>query len=250
MALAAAPDRQIAWNMAARRQASSPYPAVIDRHTGTRICYDPDVVAENVVRQIASGDYERLESELVRRVVRPGDTVLELGAGIGFISALVCRHCRVGSYMAVEPDPRMLPLIRETHRVNGIVGVDLLSAVVTSDPALLAAGTAAFRADRDLRGSHLARWDETGTISVAVVDLQPILRERAISMIIADIEGAEASLFANADLSAVARVFIEVHPQFIGPPGIAALFDQLHGQGLIYDPDRSRGRVVTFCRAG
>ena len=91
-------------------------PAVI-RHVGVRLALDRQIPPE--IREfLYSGEYERGEIKAIRRLLRPGDVVMELGTGIGFVS-LVCARC-VGAdrVFSFEANPALEPLIRRNYELN------------------------------------------------------------------------------------------------------------------------------------
>ena len=61
-----------------------------DPNYGIKIAIDPLLVSSTIVETISSGGYELVEARLVLQTVRADDRVLELGAGLGFLTALVC----------------------------------------------------------------------------------------------------------------------------------------------------------------
>ena len=73
-------------------------------------------------------------SEQIPAIVRPGDRVLEIGAGIGFISTLLAREKRVARVIAVEANPDLLAYMTRLHGVNHVRKVRRLNAVLTNEP--------------------------------------------------------------------------------------------------------------------
>lgn len=67
-------------------------------------------------------------------------------------------------------------------------------------------------------------------------------------MLICDIEGAEVDVIPEMDLSGVRAAIIELHPQWIGSKGVAAVFNAMMQAGLVYFPKWSNAKVVTFRR--
>ena len=59
------------------------------------IPFDPAVITPAIGRAIREGRFEAEESRQIPHIVRPGDRVLEIGAGIGFISTLIARQRRM-----------------------------------------------------------------------------------------------------------------------------------------------------------
>jgi protein arginine N-methyltransferase 1 len=59
-------------------------------------------------------------TEALRRAIRPGCTVLDIGTGTGFFAMLACR-LGAGKVYAIEPDD-IIDLAREAARANGYAG--------------------------------------------------------------------------------------------------------------------------------
>jgi FkbM family methyltransferase len=152
------------------------------------------------------GRYERAESGVLREVLKPTDRVLELGAGIGFLSTLCCKVLGDSSrVMAVEADPRMEESIRATYAANGVQPT-LLMAAVSSDDVPMAIDR---REDFWSTRTYLVPRDDSEM--VAGVGLGTLLERHAPTVIVCDIEGAEVALTLTKDLPGVRSVLIETH---------------------------------------
>ncbi len=76
-----------------------------------------------------SGEFEPTTVAMLRRLVKPGDTVFDVGANIGYLS-LVLRTCvedggRVASF---EPMPLMAERLRANIELNGFTNIEAVSA--------------------------------------------------------------------------------------------------------------------------
>jgi FkbM family methyltransferase len=215
---------------------------------GVTFPLDPSVVTPAIRAAILSGRFEAEEASQIPRIVRPGDRVLEIGAGIGFISSLLARDPRVSAVIAVEANPHLLDYMGRLHAQNDIRKVRRLNAVLTNGTA----ATATFYLRRDFWMGSLSPEPNAFTASVEVptMNLDALLREEAIDLIVCDVEGAEADLFDRADLAGVDRIFVETHDHVTGLSGVRRLFDTMQAQGFVYDPRHSTGSVVLFQRLG
>ena len=88
------------------------------------------VITPAILTAILSGRYEANEARFLPEIVEPGDRVLEIGAGIGVISTLLARLPEVAHIVAVEANPRLIPMIREVHALNGVSGVTLINTIL------------------------------------------------------------------------------------------------------------------------
>ena len=210
---------------------------------------DDVVLIDNTIRNaIIGGGYKATEASLLLEIVTPEDSVLELGAGLGFITTLLSIRCRPGSYQAVEADARLIPMIRRTLALNNASEIHLLNAVLTEDPGKLAHGSVFFKIGNNFCESHVT--DEDTGRSVPTFSLNAALRERAVTVLIVDIEGGELDLFTHADLSTVRAVNVELHPRRIGREGIRKVLSDLNAQDFIYDARHSSHAVITATRPG
>lgn len=223
------------------------YPETLLQTGGVTIPFDPEVISPAVLAAILEGRFEAREARRIGEIVEPGDRVLEIGAGIGFISTLLSRERRVASVLAVEANPRLMDYMTRLHQRNRVRKVRRLNVVLSNAEA---PGTATFYVRRDFwMGSLLPGPNPyVDAVDVPTRNLSALLREEAISLIVADVEGAETFLFDGTDLSGVDRVFLEVHDHLTGLAGVGDVFRTLAGHGFVYDPRHSEGSVVLFRR--
>lgn len=213
---------------------------------GLRFPKDPQVLQGRARRLIRTGEYEAKEAEAALRMVQPGDRVLELGAGIGFMSALVSVKCGAARVDAFEANPQLLPYIARVHAANGVDTVTVHNALLAAEdgppvPFYLRKNFLASSMDRDS--------DPDTVVDRALVPrraIMPVLQSLRPDVLICDIEGAEAHLLPAADLSCLRVAILELHPQWIGQAGVQAVFDTFHRAGLTYWPKASLGKVVCF----
>jgi FkbM family methyltransferase len=195
---------------------------------------------------LRTGAYELKEAEAVKRMVGPEDVVLELGGGIGYISTLLSKTCGARAVHSFEANPGLLDYMAEMHRVNGVTNV-------TVHHALLAPRKGKPRPFYVRQNFLASSMDETGgnvvdVVEVEVRGLNTTLREIRPTFLVCDIEGAEAALLPAGDWSGLRGAVIELHPQWIGSDGVAAVFDAMQRAGLTYFPRASNGKVVAFKR--
>lgn len=213
---------------------------------GVSVPYDPAVITPPIAAALRAGCYEAEEAAQIPMIVAPGDVVLEIGAGIGFISTLVARQPGLAKIFAFEANPALMPFMARLHAENHVTGVERVNAVLCNAPE----ASMKFYQRRDFWMGSLAPGPEPydAAIAVPVVNLNAFLAREAVSLIICDIEGAEKWLFGEADLGGVDRLYIELHDHITGLGGIAALFAHMGAHGFAYDPRHSCGAVVLFRR--
>jgi len=193
--------------------------------------------------------YEAKETRAALRSIDAGDRVLELGAGIGYMSALLMKHRAPLAYTAYEANPWLIDYIAAVHAANAIEGVSVHNAVLGA-----ADGEETFHLRPNFLASSLSPGPGDGAggvIGTARVRRRAVteaVEEAAPTALICDIEGGEADLLARADLSSLRVAIIELHPQITGPAGVRRVFEACLGAGLGYHARGSHAKVVTFLR--
>ncbi len=215
---------------------------------GVRIPFARAIVTVNILDAISSGRFEAEESRQIPWIVRPGDRVLEVGAGIGFISTLLDRQPEVEKVIAVEANPLLMDFMAQVHAENGVGKVRRLNGILTNEPV----SAVSFYLREDFwMGSLLPGPNPYhATVEVPALRLNDMLRDERISLIVCDVEGAEVTFFDDADLSCVDRIFLELHDHVTGLLKIGDLFHKLAAKGFVYDPRCSEGSVVLFQKVG
>ena len=216
---------------------------------GVRIPFHPQIVTPVIERPLRKGKYEGGECLAVEAVVGPGDRVLELGSGLGLVSTIAAMKDGVGEVRTFEANPDLIPVIRETHQLNNVVGkIEVTNGVVTRGDA---PPKLTFYRRPDFWASSLSPnpGGVVDTVDVATHDLDQVLATLAPTVIVSDIEGGELDLFEGADLSSARYVIMEIHPRVYGAEGVKRIFDYMSDKGFGYSPKISRGgTVVTFER--
>lgn len=193
--------------------------------------------------------YERKECDAVMRVVREGDTVLELGAGIGYMSTLLVSQAKAQKVVSYEANPTLIDYIASVHAANDVSHrTEVRNALLTpegGDPVPF------YIRKNFLASSMDGSVEQQGIIDTAMIPqhaIAPVLAEVKPDVLVCDIEGAEAEVLAAGDWSCLRAAIIELHPQWIGQSGVQAVFDTMHRAGLTYFPKASEQKVVTFRR--
>lgn len=217
---------------------------------GVLIQAPSDVITPTIAEALTTGTYEAEEARIVARSLKSRDRVLEIGSGLGFVSTLIARDDRVDSLIAVEADPRLAKRAASTLSLNSCVDVEVINAVMA--PEASTGDMAVFYQRPDFWMSSMFETDVAydHVVNVPVLALNKLLRDRAITCIVCDIEGGEIELLKGADLASVDRVVVELHDHITGLSGVSDLFDIMRRKGFTYDPRCSEGTVVLFRQLG
>lgn len=219
------------------------------RSRGLKFPKDGNFITGQLRGSLRDNRYEKKETDCVLKLVRDDDVVIELGAGIGYMSTLVATKRQIKSVHAFEANPTLIPYIESVHQANGLTNAHVTHAILGKR-----AGSTDFYVRKNLLSSSMEPLegdteDNTQKVKVDVLNASHVFKEIEPTILIADIEGAEASLLPQLDLSGLRGAMIELHPQYIGPEGVNAVFRAMMDAGLAYYPRGSTHKVVCFRRA-
>lgn len=209
----------------------------------------PDKTMDGELRKsLENGDYEWNERMAVTRHVTRDDVVLDIGAGVGFISALAAQVAGPARVISVEANPALQRALRANLDGNGARGSVLLHGAVVPDShegdSVSFALTSAFWASA-LKGHELGSAE---VVTVPALRLSDLLDRYAPTVVIMDVEGAEAAFCEQPWPDAVRILILEIHTQKYPPRTVKRIFDGFSAQGFTIMPWGTRGEVITLQR--
>ncbi|MDE0588448.1 FkbM family methyltransferase [Halocynthiibacter sp. C4] len=218
---------------------------------GIRIPLREGVITSRVKKKLELDFYETPEITGLSKFVRPSDTVLELGAGIGYVSTFLVKSLKVSEVVCVEANPVLCDYISELHTLNGVTNAGVLTGVMFPDDAAVpTSDTVPFFVTEPFWSSSLTKPSTKSykKIEVPVYKLSKTIAKYEPTVLVCDIEGGEVDLFSKAELASVNYVFLELHTRVIGSRGVVKVFDDLHKLGFFYHQQVSVGGAVLFKR--
>ena len=180
-----------------------------------------------------TGIYDLAVSELMFRLVRHGDVVIDAGANIGYMTLLAAVAAgSQGRVIAFEPNPRVFPIL--TKNIDGarqhppMASVDLRqsalgarrhrTALVLPDPSAANDGLSYIPADP-------ISSDRADTVMIEVETLDAVLDGQTAALMKVDVEGYEHQVFQGGAGALgshhIRHIVFEDHQ---GPGSSAALF--------------------------
>lgn len=195
---------------------------------------------------LREGVYEPRETKSVLAVVREGDTVMHLGAGFGYLSTLVATKRKIAAVHCFEANPTLIPYIESVHAANGVTNATITNAALGKRK-----GTSDFYLRKNYLSSSLSQDGGSSIVStdqVEVLNARTVMRDLKPTVLICTIEGGEAELIPELDLKNLRAAIIALHPEWIGPKGVNAVFEAMSAAGLAYYARASSQKVVAFRR--
>jgi FkbM family methyltransferase len=175
-----------------------------------------DAADEGVTRPILlHGTFEEAETALVRRVLHPGMTVIDIGANIGYYSVLASRIVGdSGHVFAIEPEPKNRALLAKNAAENACKNISISALAISSR-----GGTARLYTDRSNFGNPSLEArniiDRASSIEVTTTTLDDFVTREVrepVDFIKMDVQGAEGLVLAGAE-------------HVLSQPGVALLME-------------------------
>lgn len=231
------PSRTVSWQRGGESGAVELIKCFVNR--GVLLPIVPGIFSDAICDSVRAGIYEAHEASMLDSLIQPGEVILEIGAGCGFISTYCALNRETRAVHCVEANPSLIDVIRLTHRING-VNVTVYQELLAKED-----GEADFYVNRDFwaSGTHSFLGQP---IKVKTVRFQNRLSMVRPTMLIVDIEGGEETLFEGVDLAGVKKIMLELHQPTIGRRGMKKVFDILSAQNFHYEVWHSSYGVVTF----
>jgi FkbM family methyltransferase len=175
---------------------------------------------------VAFGTFEPYETELFRKAILPGMTVIDIGANIGYYTVIAARLVgEKGSVIAYEPAPENFGILQKTIEANDFRNVAAHQIAIADKK-----GQLNLHLYESNKGKHSLVKDAqdargfTTSIAVQTTALDEFLAEKNIAevdVVKMDIEGAEsiAMIGMSKTLKKTKMLFLEFTPSAIKKAG-------------------------------
>ena len=160
---------------------------------GHRIYVDP-----NNSLGLAEGKlFEPTEVQLIQLLIKQGDTVLDVGANVGYFTLLMARIVgSEGHVYAFEPSEENVALLKKNVAENGYTNVTIVPRAVTNQT-----GSSSIYLSEENVGDHRVYPSESArqSVSIETVSLDEFFngKDAHIALIKMDIQGAEPMALAG-----------------------------------------------------
>ena len=215
---------------------------------GIKLEIPDDCLSPQLEDSLRTGRYEGPESRALKRHLVPGDRVVDLGAGAGYLCSLAARIVGGGKVLGVEGNPRMAEVAQDNVLRNGAKRTVVLHGAVVPDD--YPGETIRFLARQAFWGGGIDTEGEARArhVDVPVLRIGDIMARHTPTLVVMDIEGAEADLAGYAWPETVRMVILEVHCARYPAPALHRIFTGFFDQGFTYCPWGSRAETLVFER--
>jgi len=180
---------------------------------GHKMFLDPK---DSVITPMLStfGAFESLETEVVKKLIKKGDVVLDIGANVGYYTLIYAKLVgEGGKVFAFEPDPDNFALLEKNVEVNGYRNVVLIKKAVANKT-----GVVRLYLCEDNKGNHRIcdAHDARESIEVEAIRLDDYFEayDGKIDFIKIDIEGAEQEALLGASSLLTRNEDVKVATEF------------------------------------
>ena len=192
-------------------------PKQIEIHGATVVLNPTDPVVSGALH---FGVYEKAETRFFQSACRDGMTFLDVGANLGYYTALAARAVGPnGRVLAVEPDPDSFGYLEQTIAANAVGNVKAFPVAASDAHAILP-----LYISTDNRGDNrlYASDEERPQVEVEARPLDALLRENKIEtvdLIKIDVQGYEPKVIAGLRETIIASPNLTLLTEF-WPQGI------------------------------
>ena len=185
------------------------------------------------------GVHEPFETSIVKKYVSKGDTVLDIGANIGYYTLLFARIVGpLGKVYAFEPEPSTFKLLKKNISVNNYKNVCLVNKAVSDTESKIP-----FYVSKNNLGGHSIYKPDKGsskTFVDAIILDKYFNNDFKVDFIKIDIEGAEVKALKGMKniikRSPELKILTEINPFMLSKSGtgVKELFDYITDLGFTF----------------
>ncbi|MPM40137.1 hypothetical protein SDC9_86776 [bioreactor metagenome] len=144
-------------------------------------------------QRIALEKYEPYETQLILRQTKKGNTIIDVGANIGYYTVLLADKVgRTGKVYAFEPDKINFEILEKNIEANHLKNVEIINAAVGSK-----AGKLKLHKSKENLGDHKLYGNDKEIEEVKIIKLDEYIKEKVDLMKI-DTQGWEPEVIGGA----------------------------------------------------
>jgi len=220
---------------------------------GFFIFSDNENYDRSILTALKDDSYEGQERALVKSLVRPGDRIIEAGTALGVVSMTAASIVGAENVLTFDANPYILSDAQQNFRRNGLQGIKSCIGVLKNRRS--------FVDNNEMVSFHISKAFWASRL-IADRDAQDIIREVRVptfcledeidshqaNVLICDIEGGEAELLMNSNLSGIKLIIMETHYWAAGEARIDSMVRQLYVDGFAIHLRHSGNEVLVLRR--
>ncbi len=213
-------------------------------YNGVKLIVNNELISNHIRSIVYSYAYEKEEIVILSQVLKKEDIVMEVGAGMGFLS-IFCSKVNNNNVIAYEANPNMIKLIQENYRLNNVKPV--IKNIILSDKK----DKIDFYLENNFYSSStIKRTNEAELIKIETEDINNEIIKYKITFLIVDIEGGEKDLIKkiNFERNNINKLLLELHPHVIGDESVNKVINYIMNSGFLLDTAKSGNYVYYFYR--
>lgn len=158
---------------------------------------DYEVISPTIKERFRMRSYESAETELINTYISKNQSVIDLGAGVGYTACLIDRNTNISTpIVAIEANKSLIPVIERTKDINDRDFVILHSAYDSESDSV------DFQVAKDFWSSSQYDRENKNQIedTIPAISLNEIIKKYNLKspiQLVVDIEGGEHDLFAD-----------------------------------------------------
>lgn len=202
------------------------------------------------LRLSINGVYEEFETEIVKKIIKKGDVVIDVGANIGYYTLIFAKLVgQEGKVFAFEPEPTNFNILKKNVKINEYENVILINKAVSNKT-----GKMTLDLDEINKGGHsISKNNSEKTIEIESTKLDDYFKtyDGNINFIKLDIEGAEVEaikgMSETIEKNEEVNIMAEYNPLSLSNLGSNSeeYFKSLMKFGFkIYDLDAGRKKMI------
>ena len=186
-------------------------------------------------RQLRIGTYEKHEMQAAFANLQPTDRIVELGSGIGVMSAVIARRFPDIQIATFEANPHLIDHIRRMHAFNSVDGrIEVHNKIIVSDAT--APDTVEFLVRRNFLGSRIKSIEddpEAETCDVPTIQYDAVKAAFPHNVLVMDIEGAEKDLLPRMNLTGIDLIMADLKDSVEAP--LTEITHHTHALVFLYE---------------
>lgn len=228
------------------------YLAQIGNH---KIFVDTRNYSNPIIQSLSNATYEGRERQVIPATLRMDDRVVEIGTAIGVVTMLIASIVGAKNVVTYDANPSMVADARANFKFNHLEGITASLGVLRNKRQWKVTETEIdFFVSRDFWASRLTVANEGNDIDrvvrVPLLCLEEKIADHRANVLVCDIEGGEADLLLDADLSLLRLIIVETHYWASSRKRIDPMIRSLVERGFDINLDHTGGHIVVLDRNG